>query len=234
MTLSAFAETGLDVEAARETDPVRILVVDDHRAFGDLLSFALSTQPGMRCVGTATSAAEGVAMVHELHPDVVVMDIEMPRQDGLAATRRIREIAPDTVVVVVSAHRDPQWVVRSSQAGASAFVPKDGSLDEMLDVVRRARPGSMLVAPSAFGAAPSRAPAAGDATALPTLTQREREVLACLGRGLPPKAIARVLGISVHTCRGYVKSLHAKLGVRSQLEAVVKAQQLGLLESSDG
>lgn len=226
MTAVAFAEV--------ENDTLHILIVDDHRAFGDLLSFALSTQPGLRCVGTATSAAEGVAMAVDLRPDVIVMDIEMPRQDGLAATRRIREVAPDTVVVVVSAHRDPQWVVRAAQAGASAFVPKDGSLEEMLDVVRRVRPGSMLVAPSAFAGSATAAQTAGTAEAVPALTQREREVLCCLGRGLPPKAIARVLGISVHTCRGYVKTLHAKLGVRSQLEAVVKAQRLGLLEPADG
>lgn len=213
---------------------IRIMVVDDHRAFADLLSFALSTQPGMRCVGTAASAAEAVAMSVDLRPDVIVMDIEMPRQDGLAATRRIREIAPGSIIVVVSAHRDPQWVVRAAQAGASAFVPKDGSLDEMLDVIRRVRPGSMLVGPSAFGGGQPHAQAAGNAAPVPALTHREQEVLACLGRGLPPKAIARILGISVHTCRGYVKSLHAKLGVRSQLEAVVKAQQLGLLETSDG
>lgn len=218
-----------------EHGTLRILVVDDHRAFAELLSYALSTQPGMECIGTASSAAEGVAMAVELRPDVIVMDIEMPRQDGLAATRRIREVAPDAVIVVVSAHRDPQWVVRAAQAGASAFVPKDGSLDEMLDALRRVRQGSMLVSPSAFGnSSASAAPPPCDAGPVPSLTQREREVLACLGRGLPPKAIARVLGISVHTSRGYVKSLHTKLGVRSQLEAVVKAQQLRLIDPADG
>jgi DNA-binding NarL/FixJ family response regulator len=224
----------MTTSSAAEAMTLRIMVVDDHRAFADLLSFALSTQPGMECIGTASSAAEGVAMAVELRPDVIVMDIEMPRQDGLAATRRIREVAPEAVIVVVSAHRDPQWVVRAAQAGASAFVPKDGSLDEMLDALRRVRQGSMLVSPSAFAGVAPFAPQAGNAEPVPSLTHREREVLACLGRGLPPKAIARVLGISVHTARGYVKSLHAKLGVRSQLEAVVKAQQLRLIDTADG
>ena len=131
----------------------------------------------------------------------------MPRQDGLAATRRIREIAPDTVIVVVSAHRDPQWVVRAAQAGASAFVPKDELPGRDVDVLRRVRHGSMLVAPSAFGGGLPRWAAAGERHLVPTLTHRESEVLACLGKGLAPKAIARVLGISVHTCRGYVKAL---------------------------
>jgi DNA-binding NarL/FixJ family response regulator len=212
---------------------LRVLVVDDHQTFADLLSLALSSEPDLDCVGTAGSAAEAVAMAAELKPDIVVMDIEMPRQDGLAATRRLREVVPDLVIVVVTAHRDPQWVLRATQAGASAFVPKNGSLPEMLDVLRRARNGGMLVAASAFGSTTS--------TAEPTistprveLTQRERDVLHCLNRGMAPKAIARVLGISLHTCRGYVKSLLSKLGVSSQLEAVVTAQRLGLIDRSDG
>jgi DNA-binding NarL/FixJ family response regulator len=206
---------------------LRVVIVDDHTTFAELLSFALSTEKGLSCVGTASNAAEGVVLVQELHPDIVIMDIEMPRQDGLAACRRIREVAPDTVIAVVTAHREPDWVVRATQAGASAFIPKNGSLTEMLDVLRRARSGSMLIAPSAFsltGATSRQNPA------MPSLTQRERDVLACLGRGMAPKAIARILGISVHTCRGYVKSLLSKLDVSSQLEAVVKAQELGMLD----
>jgi DNA-binding NarL/FixJ family response regulator len=208
---------------------LRVVVVDDHQTFAELLSFALSTEPDMDCVGTAGSGAEGVAMAQDLQPDVVVMDIEMPRQDGLTAARRIREVSPGSVVAVVTAHRDPDWVVRATQAGASAFIPKNGSLSEMLDVLRRARRGCMLVAPSAF-AAGTTAASFPTSPAAPPLTQRERDVLACLGRGMAPKAISRVLGISINTCRGYVKSLLSKLAVSSQLEAVVKAQELGLLE----
>jgi DNA-binding NarL/FixJ family response regulator len=217
----------------RPTDLARVLVVDDHRTFAELLSGALASA-GMDAVGTAHSAAQAVAMAQDLQPDIVVMDIETPRQDGLAATRRIREVAPGAVVAVVTAHRDPDWVVRAAQAGASAFIPKDGSLAEMIDVLSRVQPGQMLVAPSTFaGGAPRSASAAGGRGAVPQLTRREQEVLDCLGRGMQVKAIARVLGITLETCRGYVKSLHAKLGVRSQLEAVVKAQQLGLLGASD-
>jgi DNA-binding NarL/FixJ family response regulator len=207
----------------------RVLVVDDHRTFAELLSGALSGA-GMDPVGIAHSATDAVRMTQCLDPDLVVMDIEMPRQDGLAATRRIRDVAPRTVIAVVTAHRDPQWVVRAAQAGASAFVPKDGSLAEMIDVLRRAQVGQMIVAPSAFDSGSHSGPDAGCALpGAPQLTRREQEVLDCLGRGMPVKSIARVLGITVETCRGYVKSLHAKLDARSQLEAVVKAQHLGLL-----
>jgi DNA-binding NarL/FixJ family response regulator len=174
-----------------------------------------------------------VAMAQELQPDIVVMDIQMPRQDGLSATRRILEVAPDAVVAVVTAHHDPDWVVRAAQAGASAFIPKDGSLSEMIDVLTRVQAGQMLVAPSTFAGV--RDGSAPEPLGLqPQLTRREQEVLDCLGNGMQVKAIARVLGITVETCRGYVKSLHAKLGVRSQLEAVIKAQELQLLGSARG
>jgi DNA-binding NarL/FixJ family response regulator len=218
-------------ELAPEAVRARVLVVDDHRTFAEMLSGALETG-GMTPVGVASSAAEAVAMAEELRPDIVVMDIQMGRDDGLAVTRRIRELVPDTVVAVVTAHRDPDWVVRSAQAGASAFIPKNGSLAEMLDVLGRVRPGQMLVAPSTFvGGRGDAGPARH--TAAPELTRREQQVLDCLGQGMQVKAIARVLGIGQETCRGYVKSLHAKLGARSQLEAVVKAQQLGLLGRVD-
>lgn len=212
------------------TIPVRVLVVDDHRTFAELLSGALEAS-GMNPVGIAQSAAQAVAMAEELRPDIVVMDIQMGREDGLAATRRIRELVPEAVVAVVTAHRDPDWVVRAAQAGASAFVPKNGSLAEMLDVLRHVQRGQMLVAPSTFSGGRDATPVRGSAA--PGLTRREQQVLDCLGQGMPVKAIARVLGITPDTCRGYVKSLHVKLGARSQLEAVVKAQQVGLLGRVD-
>lgn len=226
MAANALTHAGLD--DVRTAEPLRVLVVDDHRTFAELLAAALESA-GMTSVGTASSANEGVALSQRLQPDVVVMDIQMPQQDGLAATRRIREVAPKSVIAIVTAHRDPDWVVRSAQAGASAFIPKDGSLAEMLDVLVQARAGQMLVAPSTFASRPTGVRSGDLSEQVPTLTRREREVLDCLAQGMQVKAIARVLGIMQETCRGYVKSLHVKLGARSQLEAVVRAQRLGLL-----
>jgi DNA-binding NarL/FixJ family response regulator len=207
-----------------------ILVVDDHRSFADLLSAALNTVSGMQCVGTAATASEGIALAAELRPSIVIMDIQMPRQDGLVATRRIREVSPDTLIAVVTAYRDPAWISRAAQAGASAFIPKNGSLMEMIDVLQRVHLGQMLVAPSAFKSGPALMPQPFS-EAKPMLTQRELEVLTYLGQGMPTQGIARVLGITLHTCRGYMKSLHNKLGVSTQLEAVIKAKNLGLIDS---
>lgn len=216
----------LDAEPDAAAGEISVLVVDDHRSFGDLLAAALATVSGMRCVGTATSAADGIELAARLRPDVVVMDIQMPRQDGLSATRQILAASPGTVIAVMTAHRDPEWVSRAAQAGACGFIPKDGSLEEMIEVLRRVRPGQMLVAPSTFASAGISSVGHEDA---PRLTDRELEVLRLSGQGLTASGIGRVLGISLHTCRGYIKSLHAKLGVTTQLEAVVKAQHLGLI-----
>jgi len=208
-----------------------ILVVDHHRSFADLLFPAINLVPGMRCVGTAASASEGVAFALKLRPNIVVMDIQMPGQDGLLATRQILDNTSDTAVAVVTAHCDPVWISRAAQAGASAFIVKDGSLSEMIDVLGRVTLGRMIVAPAALRAERTE-PRWPAVVALPALTPRELDVLRYLGQGMQTSGIAQVLGITVHTCRSYLKALHSKLGATSRLEAVIKAQQLGLINAS--
>ena len=230
MTSQLTADAGMYLGASA-LDITTILIVDDHRSFADLLSAALESVDGMTCIGTATTAAEGITLAAELRPSIVIMDIQMPRQDGLVATRRIREVAPETIIAVVTAYRDPTWISRAAQAGASAFIPKNGSLSEMIDVLRRVRQGQMLVAPSAFRSGPALTPRPFIDNTRPNLTQRELEVLTYLGQGMPTQGIARVLGITLHTCRGYMKSLHFKLDVNTQIEAVIKAKALGLIDS---
>src|SRR6476659_2002973 len=144
--------TALDDFTTTETT---ILVIDHHRSFADLLAQALNGVSGMRCVGTAATASEGIALAGKLQPGIVVLDIQMPGQDGLHAIRRIREAAPNTAVAVVTANCEPVWSSRAAQAGASAFILKDGSLIEMMDVLRRVRHGHLIVAPAAFRRGPS-------------------------------------------------------------------------------
>lgn len=222
------------IQRAASDDPstteTTVLVVDHHRSFADLLARALNVVAGMRCVGTAATAPEGIAFAAELQPGIVVLDIQMPGQDGLHAIRRIRQAAPNTAVAVVTANCEPVWISRAAQAGASAFILKDGSLIEMMDVLRRVRHGQLIVAPAAFRRGPSTTNRS--LANVPTLTPRELEVLTYLGRAMPAVGIARVLGITVNTCRGHLKALHSKLGAASQLEAVIKAQQMGLITTS--
>ncbi len=211
-----------------QTREETVLVVDDHRSFADLLSWALDAVPGMTCTGTASSADEGVSMAAKLHPDIVVMDIEMPGIDGITATRRIRTVAPDAVIAVVTAHCTSEWLSKAAQAGASAFIAKDGSMSDMISLLRQAQHGHMLVSNTAFTTATPNTPTPHHSNG-PPLTPREREVLQFMGQGLPTGEIASVLGITVYTCRGYVKALLKKLGANTQLEAVIKAQNLGII-----
>ncbi len=216
------------VDAVATTDRKRVLVVDDHQIFADLLVSVLAHEADFECVGTAASASAAVELARRTSPDLVVMDIRLGSDDGLEAIRRLHEVVPDAVVVVVSAHRGPLWVTRAVAAGASAFAAKCGTLDEVLTLLRRASRGSMLVSPSTF-----REPAAPQAHNVPgieALSSREREILALMAEAQQPQEIATRLHISVSTCRGYVHSIRTKLGVRSQLEAVIKAQRLGLIE----
>ncbi len=200
-----------------------VLIVDDHQSFADLLAAALDGVEGIRCVGTVSSASEAVERVLDLRPSVVVMDIEMPGTDGLVATRSVRLASPETAVAVVTAHQDAEWVARAARAGASVFIPKGGPLAEMIALLHGARPGTMKVAPSALATIDA------DEVVGHHLTAREREVLVYIGQGLEPKSIAKVMGISVHTCRGYLKSVYATLRVSSRIAAVNRARELGLI-----
>jgi DNA-binding NarL/FixJ family response regulator len=217
----ALPKTDIDGEGgAGETT---VLIVDDHRCFADLLSAALATVPGIRCLGTAASAAEGIERVRELSPSVVVMDIQLAGSDGLAATRRLREMSPGTAVAVVTAHRDAEWVARAAAAGASAFIPKGGSLAEMITMLKKAKPGQMAVAASLLQTrvAPTTDPE--------VLTKRELEALGYISQGLQVKTIAKLMGISIHTCRSHIKTVYAKLHVSSRIEALNRGRQLQLL-----
>jgi DNA-binding NarL/FixJ family response regulator len=210
----------------------RVAIVDDHRAFADLLALAICDQEDFECVGVAHTVATAVELAAREEPDVVALDLQLGAESGLDAARQIRAAAlVQPVIVVVSAHSDPGWMVRASQVGVNAFAAKTGSLVDMLGVLRRARDGSTLLAPSLLrGPARTTAPS-GDPQ---RLTVREHDVLRLMGLGMAPGAIARLLDISTNTCRGYVRTIHAKLGVQTQLEAVVKAQRLGLIEATDG
>ncbi len=204
-----------------------VVVVDDHRTFADLLEIALLGEPDLRCIGAAQTADAAVALIERARPDVVVMDVQLGDDDGIALTRRLTSLHPTLRVVVLSAFVDTPLVWRAADAGACALLPKDGALSETLKALRTAeRGGFMLHSTLARRLASSSVIPAQRA---PELTHREREVLQMLAEGMETRAIARDLGISVATCRGYVKSLLAKLGAHSQLEAVVCAVRQGLI-----
>ena len=211
----------------------KVALIDDHQTLLDLLTFAMANEDDIEVVGTATTAADGQRLVERTRPDVVLLDFALPDVDGVTLAATLVGRYPDVRVVMLTASEDAELISRAATAGASGFVAKSGALDQVLDAVRSARSGSMIVDPvflARLGSAGRRAQAEEQAgPRRPVLTPREQEVLELLGRGKDPRTIARELSISLHTCRGYVKSTLAKLDCHSQLEAVVTAGRLGLL-----
>ena len=216
----------VDRTAARSTTSV--LVVDDHTTFSDLLAMALENEPDLTCVGTAASVGEALAMVKALSPDLVLMDVHLGDGDGIAATDELTRLYPALRVVVLTAHTDAALMQRAADAGACCLLPKNGSLPDMLQALRSSRRGGLVVHSALLTALISSRPKRSSDT-LPPMTRRERDVLRMLAAGSDTRVIARNLGISVSTCRGYMKNLLLKLGAHSQLEALVIAANHGLV-----
>jgi DNA-binding NarL/FixJ family response regulator len=216
--------------------PIRVLVVDDHQTFAELLALALAGQPSLRYVGHARNAAEALRLVGEVQPDVVLMDVQLPDVDGITVTERLLALYPAIRVVVLTAYTEPALVARAATAGASGFLTKDGALGDVLHALHTAHGGGMTVSSHLLAgllSSPGQ-PEPGPSVPGTRLTSREYEVLRLMGRGLDVRTIARELTISPHTCRGYVKILLAKLGAHSQLEAVAIATRRGMLAATDG
>jgi DNA-binding NarL/FixJ family response regulator len=210
-------------------EPKTVLVVDDHQTFADLLEIAFEGEPDLACVGSAHSVAAGLSMVEQLRPDLVVMDVQLGDGDGVQATTTITARWPDVRVVVLTAHADASLMRRAADAGACCLLPKDGSLPELLTALRTARRGGFVVHPTLLKTLVSDRPTPREY--IPPLSRRETDVVQMLAVGMDVRAIAEELGISLNTCRGYVKSLLSKLNAHSQLEAVAAANRHGLLSA---
>ncbi|XAS66616.1 BTAD domain-containing putative transcriptional regulator [Micrococcaceae bacterium Sec5.7] len=214
------------------TREIRILTVDDHRTFTELLTAALDREPDLRSVASATTAKSGVEQSMALNPEVVIMDFHLPDGDGITAAARILAHAPRTRIVMLTGDPTPETLRQAASMGICAFLPKGGSLATLLDTVRHARAGNMVVHPSLLaqlGAAPAHQTQSADAGA-PVLTPRELDVLRLMASGHGSKDVASKLDISLNTCRGYVKAIFAKLGTHSQLESVMVASRRGMIE----
>jgi DNA-binding NarL/FixJ family response regulator len=208
---------------------ITVLVVDGHQTFAELLGVALRGQPDLRYVGHARNGEQALRLCAELRPDVILLDPELPDADGIAIAEMLRHRQPETRVVILTASNEATLVGRATAAGAAGFLSKNGALGDVLHAVHTAHGGGMTVSTDILArllrsTSPVVGPRGGG------LTAREHEVLELMGSGLDPRAIARRLGISVHTCRGYVKAVLAKLDVHSQLEAVAVATRRGLIQ----
>jgi DNA-binding NarL/FixJ family response regulator len=224
-----------------------VLVVDDHELFSEALAMLLERQPDVRLVGSARTADEACELIERAGgdgkaevggragseiPEVVLMDLDLPGTDGIQATRRIRELAPGVKVVVLTAIQDPEIIADALAAGACGYVPKTRAVDELMDVVRRAAAGELVMperdlAPVLEQLRGERSRSRAELS-LRRLTPRETEILRALAAGETSTQIATRLGISALTVQSHVKSILAKLGVHSKIEAVTLAWRYGL------
>jgi DNA-binding NarL/FixJ family response regulator len=217
-------------------NPIRILVADDHPVFRFGLRALLNAMPDTQVIGEVTNGEEVIVLAGSVHPDVILMDINMPGVNGIEATRRIRETNPDIRILMVTMLEDDS-VFAAMRAGARGYVVKGAEPAEVLRAIRAVADGEAIFSPGVaervihyFATPPA---AAGDTTRsadsvlFPDLTEREREVLALIARGLTNGAIAEQLVLSPKTVRNYITEIFSKLQVADRAQAIIRARNAG-------
>lgn len=212
---------------------MRVLVVDDQDLFRAGFRLILETQPDITVVGEAADGLEAVEQALELAPDIVVMDVRMPRMDGVAATARICAQTSAKVLVLTMFHLD-EYVYDALRAGASGFLLKDVRREQLVEAVRVVAAGEALLAPAVTrrliaDLAHRGQPRPDLSRQLDELTERERDILRNLARGLSNAELAAALVVSEHTVKSHISSVFTKLGLRDRAQAVVFAYEAGLV-----
>ena len=213
---------------------IRVLLVDDQPLLRTGFRLILQTEPDIEVVGEAADGEVALAQVRALRPDVVLMDIRMPGMDGVEATRRLHQLSDPPRVLVLTTYDLDEYVVDSLRAGASGFLLKDVPADDLVEAVRVVHRGEAVVAPRVTRRLLDRfaqhlpSPTTGPTT-LPTLTEREHQVLLLVARGLSNAEIAAELVLSETTVKTHVSNVLMKLGLRDRVQAVVLAYERGLV-----
>src|SRR5689334_4724935 len=207
---------------------IRLVLADDHPIVREGLAAVLETQPDFEVVGEANNGAEAVRLVADLHPDVVLLDLEMPELDGVEALRAMQATTPGVRALVFTAFDTDERIIAAVQAGARGYLLKGAPRDELFSAIRVVAGGGSLLQPAVAAKLIQRIAAPASPELIP-LTDREREVLRLLAQGLQNKEIAGHLHISERTVKFHVSAILDKLGAGNRTEAVHLAAQLGLL-----
>lgn len=219
---------------------IRVLLADDHAVVRKGIREFLEEDPEITVVAEAGDGGEAFRLVGEHHPDVAVLDIQMPRVTGIEATRQIKAAFPDVRVLILTAYEDDPYVFALLRAGADGYLLKSADPDELVRAVKATAAGGKVLDPAVAGRVVAQM-TAGKSASRPAfaseqvepLSERELNVLRRAGQGLTNKAIGLELGISDRTVQGHLANIYGKLGVASRTEAVTKALKLGWIVLED-
>jgi DNA-binding NarL/FixJ family response regulator len=210
----------------------RVVLADDQDLMRGGLKVILESEPGMRVVGEARTGAEAVRLVAELEPDVICLDVQMPDVDGLEAARRIAALGSRTAVLILTTFDRDDYLFEALRAGASGFLLKNASPEKLIEAVQTVAAGDALLAPDVTRRVIERF-ASGRVSvpdrAVESLTDREREVLGLIAKGMTNGEIARALFLGEATVKTHVSKVLLKLGLRDRIHAVVYAHERGLV-----
>ncbi|MBL8046732.1 MAG: response regulator transcription factor [Anaerolineales bacterium] len=212
-------------------DKTRILIVDDHPLFRKGMRALLEALPDMEVVGEAASGEEACVLANTLTPDVIVMDLQMPGESGISATRAILNASPHIRIVMVTLFEDSESVFTALRAGARGYILKDTEASEMARAIQAVGRGEAVFSPAIanrlidFFAAPHPTV---PKEVFPSLTEREREILRLIAQGHANPEIARQLSLSVKTVHNYVSNIFSKLQVADRAQAIIRAREAGL------
>jgi DNA-binding NarL/FixJ family response regulator len=215
----------------------RILLVDDHELFREGVAKVINSQPDMKVIGQADDGLEALTMAHELHPDLILMDINMPLSDGLEATKLIHSSLPDTSIIMLTAYEEEEKLFDAIKAGAKGYVLKSSSAVGLVRGIRGALEGEASVPRklagqllAEFAKLSKRPDHPVSEDTVPIITQREREVLNIMASGASNQEIAETLSISLQTVKSHVSNILTKLQAKSRLQAAEFGIKQGLIQ----
>jgi len=205
------------------SEPIRVLIADDHAVLREGLRSFLELQDGIEIVGDAADGAEAVELAERLRPAVVLMDLVMPKLDGVEAMRALRERVPETRVIILTSYIDDERLLPAIRAGAAGYLLKNAEPQELARAIRTADAGEALIDPSVAARLVERLADDESHDGFENLTAREREVLELIGRGFSNKRIAAELGVAEKTVKTHVTHVLGKLGVADRTQAALYA-----------
>jgi DNA-binding NarL/FixJ family response regulator len=216
---------------------IKVMLVDDHSLMRDSLRMHLDSQADMKVIGEASNGEEAVKLATELTPDIIIMDIAMPRMSGLEATRQIKAINRNIIILVLTVHDDIEYILKILESGADGYLTKNLTGEELIDAVRLVLSGESVLSSEVmskllkhalrYPTKPSAVVKEGN------LSVRELEILRLVAKGVSNKQIAQELNISLRTVKGHVFNIFSKLNANSRTEAVIKGLREGLISYNE-